>query len=1553
MPSIAIKDEQGVELLKTDLAGDGLGRYIKSAPALRGLAALARTLKAPLADAAGSRELALTLDADVPVGKSSELTISGGAAVTIGLHPSGSTLFEGSDLQAPVTVPNGTLYVSLSLEALLKAGLAGTAGQIGFGFQAGTALRYAYFHPIDIVGHTGSSGDAVKAMLSQAVFPADADDLARLPSGAYASLAGEGELSFRGQASLGSTTNLLATPGLPLIGAAALVQTGSVTVDAEWAASGEFELRVEAVSGTRTRLSFYRRRGRSLTVSAKALMGVSATVKDSDLIATLMKAISPNPEADLIALVNAGLDDEPILAIQRAIQESIDRSLTLSAQLQLSALRDDEALFAYDIDAAQLDAAGRAAVEQALHGQLGPIGQSARDAGPIRLVTSAERRLRERRTAWRINVLGILNVASFSELVRQGSLTYDPVSGALTAADQVSAKRIRVKSRPFESDAEKLRKVLFESLMVTAAYQAGRALGTTVTLTAEHTCLEQQGRTRRPDMEDHYRALIALGLCGERERDARLGGEAEFGASTFVIENRFGPAACDAMFLDAQGAPHPLDHYERIGRAALLAVIPADDPARSYRRIALEAEGIWRRVRELGGAIDRGLPGHISGNALKRGVVRSDVVTIVWWAAAMHRAARELAAMRTFLGRRDAAALAADAAFRKARTQLEKALASVVATTEAHFDDPWDMIAMDAAAARLGRLASVIISTRFAARYEEADVPAAPPARGAARGMRAATAARGGGGQRDWTADEQDFFSRHVVNLSKGKLSTGGSFSSSTGQVTRIFEELIPAYAAQQRAAGSIPRVMFYAHGGLVEEREGLVPVLARRRFWELNGIYPVYFVWETGLKETLKDIFDGLVPGRAARGPISDAVIEQLARHGREVWGQMKRSAETASASGGARLVAELAGRTWKALDGDIEYHALGHSAGSILHAHFLPLLVSQRPAGVPPVAVRTLHFLAPAITIDLFRSRLTPLVGSGKPITSLTMYTMTDELERADKSMKPYGKSLLYLVSGAFEEAVPTPILGMQVRLKNDLDMIRFWGLAGTQKVADVVFSKTSGGSPRARSESATHGGFDNDVATMTSVVRRVLDADDGLPVVDYFEETVAGIDRPGVGAPGEVPPAPRGVSGQSSAVRRAAAARPRAARKPWTVMVWMAGDNNLEQFGHKDLDEMKRVGSTDDVNVVVQFDSMQDDRTRRYYMTSAGTPEEDVVEELGETNTGDPAVAIDFFRWAIERYPAERLLGVIWNHGSGIDETDIYARAAARGTPVVRSGAAAAGDLQRNLVRTALSGRHRRAIFSTTVDAATEDRAIAYDDTSKDFLDNVELKKVLASVRRETGRTFDVLGFDACLMNMVEVAHQLKGTAGVVVGSEELEPGDGWPYHTVLEALTRRPDLAGPELAATIVRLYVESYSTGSVTQSALDLARLDDVAAAVDALAKALIKAVKDAAEYRAVASSLNATQRFDMADFVDLGHFSIEMAKRSRSAAVKAAARRVLAAVTGDDGFVLAEKHKGPGVGNATGAAIYFPRGPVNKVYGKLDFARETAWHKFLVAYHKV
>src|SRR5439155_21792284 len=164
---------------------------------------------------------------------------------------------------------------------------------------------------------------------------------------------------------------------------------------------------------------------------------------------------------------------------------------------------------------------------------------------------------------------------------------------------------------------------------------------------------------------------------------------------------------------------------------------------------------------------------------------------------------------------------------------------------------------------------------------------------------------------------------------------------------------------------------------------------------------------------------------------------------------------------------------------------------------------------------------------------------------------------------------------------------------------------------------------------------------------------------------------------------------------------------------------------------------------------------------------------------------------------------------------------------------------------------SGRSRRRVragrgvgrgfFRTTLVDPDPHRGIAYDDGSGDCLDNRELKQVLAHAHRVLGRPVDVLGLDACLMTMLEVAYQLRDHARILVGSEELEARAGWPHDRILSDLIARPAMTGEELAATIVRRYAEAYArTGEdATQAAIDLGKLDDLVGAVDTLSRVLL------------------------------------------------------------------------------------------------------------------
>jgi len=403
-----------------------------------------------------------------------------------------------------------------------------------------------------------------------------------------------------------------------------------------------------------------------------------------------------------------------------------------------------------------------------------------------------------------------------------------------------------------------------------------------------------------------------------------------------------------------------------------------------------------------------------------------------------------------------------------------------------------------------------------------------------------------------------------------------------------------------------------------------------------------------------------------------------------------------------------------------------------------------------------------------------------------------------------------------------------------------------------------------------------------------------------------------------------------------------------KQWTVLVWMAGDNDLEDYALGDLNELKKVGSTADLDVVAQIDLHRDHHTRRYHVHHGTAAAADVVADLGETNTGDPAVAADFFAWGIATYPARHYLAVLWNHGSGIDEEDVYRRARAIGITVERHVAPAPDRVPRARARTIASRRFRRALFSTTIERAISTRAIAYDDTARDFLDNLELKRVLATVKQKTRRTLDVVGFDACLMSMIEIAYELRAYARFIVGSQEVEPGDGWPYDQILRALADDPGMAPERLGAAIVDRYVASYRRSDVTLACLDTSRVDEAAQAADRLAGALVTAMKQPAEYAAVTRSVRSAQHYDLPDFIDVCDFSDQVRQRSRNAKVKSAAGAMIAAVCdAGSGLVRRERHKGDRVARSHGVSVYFPRGEVTVAYDRLAFARDTRWDEFL------
>lgn len=352
----------------------------------------------------------------------------------------------------------------------------------------------------------------------------------------------------------------------------------------------------------------------------------------------------------------------------------------------------------------------------------------------------------------------------------------------------------------------------------------------------------------------------------------------------------------------------------------------------------------------------------------------------------------------------------------------------------------------------------------------------------------------------------------HVISLGNdGRLRESGPFGTSAEDVREILQRDLPRITRDWKRK----RILLYAHGGLVGE-ESAIQRLADYRAAMLEAeVYPLGFVWKTDYWTTLTNMLQDALKRRRSEGLLDSAkdfmldrlddALEPIARTltGKAAWDEMKENAARASVrpEGGARLVAdELAGL---AADPKIELHVAGHSAGSIFHAPLVQLLATAGP--IPGGLAKGLHghglriasttLWAPACTTKIFKQCYLPLLQAGR-LGRFSLFTLSDEAEQDDHCARIYNKSLLYLVSHAFEEKprIPLirpegiPILGMQRAVESDAQIKRLF--AGGRHEWIVAPNTAPLGDPSA-SRAKAHGDFDDDQHTVRATLARILGA------------------------------------------------------------------------------------------------------------------------------------------------------------------------------------------------------------------------------------------------------------------------------------------------------------------------------------------------------------------------------------------------------------------------------------------------------------------------------
>jgi hypothetical protein len=287
-------------------------------------------------------------------------------------------------------------------------------------------------------------------------------------------------------------------------------------------------------------------------------------------------------------------------------------------------------------------------------------------------------------------------------------------------------------------------------------------------------------------------------------------------------------------------------------------------------------------------------------------------------------------------------------------------------------------------------------------------------------------------------------------------------------------------------------------------------------------------------------------------------------------------------------------------------------------------------------------------------------------------------------------------------------------------------------------------------------------------------------------------------------------------------------------YTFLVYMNGSDlessYIEGYGYSsagtdDIVEMAAVGSDNNLNIVIETggtklwanEVIDPEQNQRWLV---GKEEILNLGDLGKKNIGDPDTLKDFIVWSVQNYPADKYVLDFWNHGGG---------------PLYGFG----------------SDEHHQI---------TENGQ-----ELNDGLTVQEIEKALSEAKSITGVDFEIIGFDACLMASIEVAEAVKEYGKYLVASEETEPGHGWNYTPVMNAIKNNPGIDGASLGKVIAdgfKAQAETYKTDElITLSVVDLKAVDNIVNKLNNLCRGLSVDLVDIQTFNSVSYSRSRAESY--------------------------------------------------------------------------------------------
>jgi hypothetical protein len=413
-----------------------------------------------------------------------------------------------------------------------------------------------------------------------------------------------------------------------------------------------------------------------------------------------------------------------------------------------------------------------------------------------------------------------------------------------------------------------------------------------------------------------------------------------------------------------------------------------------------------------------------------------------------------------------------------------------------------------------------------------------------------------------------------------------------------------------------------------------------------------------------------------------------------------------------------------------------------------------------------------------------------------------------------------------------------------------------------------------------------------------------------------------------------------------------------KEWTILIYIAADNDLDIFADRNIKQMIKVGPSQYVNIILCVNTSEKKykiKTSKIVIVEKNNAKILKRETQAQyTDSGNQQTLIDFCTYALEKYPSHKTALIFWDHGTGAL------------SPFSRRNLPTSDMFLFDAEQVAPSSTHYLDNISLLQKSTPPVKAICFDDSTGNFLTE---KKIITALRKVCkgslkNKKFDLIGFDACLMAMIETAFFLKEFANIMVASQEVELGDGWDYKKVLTPFLFK-DLSPCEFGKHIVESYAKTYSfIDDFTLSCVDLTKIEPLEKNIQQLARFFnhqCSTKNNSCAFDLIKASRyrHTCTHFDEPDFIDLQHFYKNLLQNTLNISHPSPNFMIpeisdLKALL-ESGIKLMRQAT---ITNATGSyfphakglSIYFPEHSIHRSYKNNSFATNSFWLPFLKTY---